>query len=486
MNVGRVVPAWGLALLLALVAFGAYRTALRRDLDVVSTERVAYDQVPATPLLSARRIPLTLQAPVVDDQMKPVLQAMIDASPPASCLQVQNGDRILEPRSNTTAGLLPASNQKLFTTYAALELLGPDFRFVTSVRADQAPVDGVVNGNLYLIGDGDPYLTTDNWWEQYEDLDGRYHTRLEVLANRVAEEGIVTVTGNVVGDESRYDAVRQGPWANRILLQRQSGPLSALTVNEGFVDWPEFSGSIRGRSPSDDPALNAVSVFNQLLAERGITVEGQPTTGTAPADAEPVADIESPPLVDVVTHINSYSSNLGAELVLKRIGLHGAGDGSTVAGTGVMLDLLRTNGIPTRGLVLEDGSGLADTNQVTCEAIAAVLADAGAESDLARSLSIGAERGSLLLRFAESTAAGNVYAKTGTLNNSTALSGYVRSLTDPDTWLIFAYIANDDLIIANPEIRELQDAFVLSISDYPGPPDVAELSPADPIPVTGS
>ncbi|MEL7158133.1 MAG: D-alanyl-D-alanine carboxypeptidase [Actinomycetota bacterium] len=485
MNVGRAIPAWGLALLLAVVAFGSYRTARNRDLDVVSTEAVAYERVPATPLLSARRIPLTLQAPVVDDQIKPVLEAMIAASPPTSCLRVQNGHRVLEPTANTKASLLPASNQKLFTTYVALELLGPEFHFTTSVRADQAPADGVIDGNLYLIGDGDPYLTTDNWWEQYEDLDGRYHTRLEELADRVADTGVTTVTGDLVGDESRYDTVRQGPWADRILLQRQSGPLSALTVNEGFVDWPAANGTARGRSPSADPALDAVSVFNQLLAERGVVIEGQPSTGPAPSTTEPVAEIDSPSLVEIVTHINSFSSNIGAELLLKRIGLVGADDGSTVAGTGVMLDLLRTNGIPTDGLVLEDGSGLADTNRVTCDAIAAVLADAGPDSAFAESLSIGAERGSLLLRFAESTAAGNVYAKTGTLNNSTALSGYVRSLTDPDTWLTFAYVANDELIIADTEVRELQDPFVVAISDYPGEPRVAELAPADPLPSLG-
>lgn len=482
MNIGRAIRAWALAVVLALVAFGSYRAALTRDTDVVSTEEVAYEQVPSTPLLSARRAPLTLQAPVVDAELAPVLQAMIDASPPATCLQVQIGDRILEPTANARSSLLPASNQKLFTTYVALELLGPEFRFTTQVRTDGATVDGVLDGNLYVIGDGDPYLTTENWWEQYEETDGRYHTRLEDLADDIAGTGVRVVTGDIVGDESLYDDLRSGPWAERILLQQQSGPLSALVVNEGFVDWPEgTNGVARGRSPSADPALDAVAVLNQLLAERGVQIQGQPATGVTPPGATEVAAIQSPDLVEIITHVNSYSSNIGAELLLKRIGLFGAGEGSTLAGSGVMLDLLRTDGVPTEGLLLEDGSGLADTNRVTCAAIAAVLATAEPESDFARSLSIGGERGSLLLRFAESSVAGDVYAKTGTLNDSTALSGYVRSTTDPDQWLTFAYVANDELIIANTEVRELQDPFVVAITDYPGDPTIEDLDPLEPV-----
>ncbi|MEM9130789.1 MAG: D-alanyl-D-alanine carboxypeptidase [Actinomycetota bacterium] len=482
MNVGRAVRVWGLAVVLALVAFGSYRAALDRDTDVVSTEDIVYEQVPGTPLLSGRRAPLTLQAPVVDAEIAPVLQAMIDASPEATCLQVQTGDRVLEPTSNTRTQLLPASNQKLFTTYAALELLGSDFTFTTEVRADGAVAGGVLDGNLYVIGDGDPYLTTENWWEQYEETDGRFHTRLEDLADDIAATGVVTVTGSLIGDESLYDTVRAGPWAERILIQQQSGPLSALAVNEGFNDWPsDTNGVARGRSPSSDPALDAVAVLNQLLAERGVQIEGGPATGVTPPGTTEVAAISSPNLVEIVTHVNSYSSNYGAELLLKRIGLFGAGEGSTVAGSGVMLDLLRTDGVPTDGLLLEDGSGLADTNRVTCAAIAAVLAAAGPDSDFARSLAIGAERGSLLLRFVESTAAGDVYAKTGTLNDSTALSGYVRSVTDPEQWLTFAYVANDELIIANTEVRELQDPFVVAITDYPGEPVIEDLDPLEPI-----
>lgn len=482
MNVGRAFRVWGLALVLALVSFGSYRAALSRDTDVVSTEEIDYEQIPGTPLLSARRAPLTLQAPVVDAELAPVLQTMIDASPEFTCLQVQIGERIIEPTSNPRTQLLPASNQKLFTTYTALELLGPDFRFTTEVRADAAVVDGVLEGNLYLIGDGDPYLTTEDWWAQYEETDGRFNTRLEALADDVAASGVETVTGNIFGDESRYDTVRTGPWAERILNQQQSGPLSALAVNEGFTNWPEgANGNPRNRTASADPALDAAAVFNQLLAERGVEVQGGPSTGVTPSGTTEVATVSSPDLVDVITHINSYSSNYGAELLLKRIGLFGAGEGSTVAGSGVMLDLLRTNGIPTDGLLLEDGSGLADTNRVTCAAIAAVLAAAGPESAFAQSLSIGGERGSLLLRFVESTASGDVFAKTGTLNDSTALSGYVRSETEPDQWLTFAYVANDQMIIANNEVRDLQDPFVVAITDYPGDPEIEELDPLEPV-----
>lgn len=480
MGRGQYLRRTGLVLALGAASYGSLLAANRGDVDDVSVDPIMYSQSLSTPMLSVRRIPNTLQAPVVDDRIRPSLERIIGASPPASCLLVQVGNRRLEPSVNVASGLLPASNQKVLTTFGALALLGADFQYQTRLESDGVVVDGALEGDLYLIGDGDPFLSTDNWWTQYEVQDGRFNTRLEDLADAVEASGIISVTGNLIGDESLFDELRQGPWAERLIAGKQSGPLSALTVNEGFVDWPAvYPESSRQRSETDDPPLHAASVLAQLLAERGVTVGGT-GVGTAPAGTTLVAEVLSPPLVDVITHINSYSSNIGAELLLKRIGLVGVGQGSTAAGAEVLLDVLASSGVPLDGVVVADGSGLSENNRITCQSLAAVLSAAGADSEFAGSLAIGATRGSLLERFEDTEAAGSVFAKTGTLNDAVALSGFVRSANEEDLWITFAYVANEELIIGNEEVRALQDPFVVSLTSYPGSPALADLVPLPP------
>ncbi len=480
MRPGQLIRRWGLGLALALTSLVSWQASQRGDVDQVSVQPLAYDKALQTPMLSARRVPRTLQAPVADAAIAPRLQAAIDSSPTSSCLLVQVGDRVLNPSANAATALIPASNQKLLTTYAALRLLGPDFRFRTLVLADGAPLNGVVNGNLYLVGDGDPFLTTEDWWSQYEDVEGRYHTRLEDLVDRIVKAGITQVTGSLIGDESLFDSVRQGPWAERLLMSKQSGPLSALTLNEGFVDWPpRFTDGTRLRSETDNPPLHVASALAQLLQASGVTITGT-GSGTTPDSALQVADIQSPPLIDTVTHINSHSSNLGAELLLKRLGVLRLGEGSTRAGAQVVTSVLVADGIPTEGLRIDDGSGLAETDRVSCQTLASVLAKAGPDSDFATSLAIGATRGSLRERFVDSPAATRVLAKTGTLNNALALSGYVHSATDPAIVVTFSFLANDDLISADAN-RTIQDALVVALTGYPGIPSAAELSPIAPV-----
>ncbi len=480
----RIARRWGVVALLGVVSLASWQAADRTDAVDARTEPVTYSRRLATPLLSARRVPLTLQAPVADEALKPSLTNAIAQSPPGSCLVVEDGTRVLIPSANLTTPVVPASNQKLLTTFVALELLGSELRFRTTVRADAAPVGGVVAGNLYLVGAGDPFLTTDSWWAQYDDTDGRFHTRLEDLADAVAAAGITQVTGAVVGDESLYDSQRIVPgWAERLINSNQSGPLSALTVNEGFTDWPERTPESTGRVRAGDPPTDAAAVLQELLAARGVAVAGPATAGVTPPAAIEVGAVESPPLADVVTHINSFSSNLGAELLLKRLGLYGAGQGTTAAGAGVVQSQLVARGIPTDGLQIDDGSGLSETNRVTCQTLAAVLTRAGPDSALASSLSIAGVRGSLAERFEPGDPAYQlVQAKTGTLNDVLALSGFVSSSHDPDEDLTFAFVANGDQIVNDPAARAVQEALVSALTGYPQAPSTDVLGPRPPTP----
>lgn len=486
MSLARILRRWALPVVLAAVALVSWEAADRANFDPVDISDETYDRTLATPMLSARRLPHTLRAPVSDELIGAAIDQVgqgLDTT--QVCVVVRNGDRFLGQVRDPGTGLVPASNQKLITTWAGLELLGPDFRFTTRVVAPTGISDGVVDGDLYLVGGGDPFLVTDDWLTQYQDIDGRHHTRLEDLADDVAAAGVTSITGSVIGDESLFDDQRYGPWDNRLIVQKQSGPLSALTVNEGFEDWPDvFRESYRPRNDTDNPPLYGASVFNQLLQERAISVGGAPAAGQAPASAGEIASIQSPPLSEVITHINSFSSNIGAELLLKRIGVEVAGLGTTSAGAAAVTDLLAQHSIPMQGVLIFDGSGLSEDDRLTCSALAAVLTKAGPETPLGRSLAIGGVRGSLDQRFIDSPATGLVLAKTGTLRGSRALSGYVLSAAPgaEGQFVTFAQILNDEDIVDDDTVAAVQEPLVETLVGYPSGPSIEELSPRAPIP----
>lgn len=480
----RTLRRWGPLVALTALALVSWNRAAAADSDDARLEPLVYDRDLSTPVLSARRVPQALQAPIAQAVLTPALDAVVAASPAGSCLVVSDDGRILNEYSPTMP-LVPASNQKLVTTWAALGLLDPETRFRTTVSADTAPVDGVVSGNLYLVGGGDPFLAVDTWWAQYSESDGRAKTRLEDLADAVVVAGVRTVTGAVVGDESLFDSQRTGPWAERLIISDQSGPLSALAVNENFVSWPPiFDGSFSPRIPSVNPPLDAARVFGELLVARGVTV-GPPTPGVAPSTAVELAAIDSPPLVEIITHINSYSDNFGAELLLKHIGREVSGAGTTVAGAEAVAGFATRSGLPMEGVTITDGSGLSEANATTCRFFASLLESAvdasGTEaSPLVSSLSIGGQRGSLLGRWVGTSLVGQVFAKTGTLNDVTALSGVVNSLSDADTSLVFSYLVNGELVGVDEAIRGLQTPLVEALAAYPSGPGLDSLAPIAP------
>lgn len=474
-TVRRYVP----LVLLLCTAVLAWRAADVADIDDERVEPMLYERSLATPVLSARRIPLTLQAPVADDALRPAIDVVLSGSTANTCLVVTVDGRTIESR-NADVPVVPASNEKVLTTFVALQIFGPEHLFTTELRSVGSVADGVLTGDLFLVGGGDPFLSTDDWWTQFDNQDGRAHTRLEALADQVAATGIISVTGAVYGDESLFDSERYGPWATRLIDTRQSGPLSALAVNEGFVSWPEvFAGSFRPRVPTDNPPAHAADVFSRLLAERGVSVAPGGAAVTPP-ESSLVGSLTSPPLADITTHINSYSNNFGAELLLKHLGLARSGSGTTTAGAAALMAELTERGFPMEGVDLRDGSGLSEDTTVTCNLLTEVLLTAGIESPLAQGLSIGGVRGSLITRHLTSSANGNVFAKTGTLNDVTALSGYVTSPAEPGTTLTFAYVVNGELAGQDERIRGLQEPFVDQLATYPAGASIDVLSPLAP------
>ena len=149
---------------------------------------------------------------------------------------LEDGRVINEPLSNEP--VVPASTQKLLTAIALLDVFGPDHKFTTRVLSKTQPVNGLIEGDLWLIGGGDPLLMTAKYAERYKDPFP--YTNIKDLVMLVVSDGINEIRGAVVGDESLFDEkrfVETWPERFRHTDQKQSGPLSALSLYAGFTRW---------------------------------------------------------------------------------------------------------------------------------------------------------------------------------------------------------------------------------------------------------
>lgn len=417
------------------------------------------------PVLSTRRIPQTLLRGAGTLLLDEQLDAVVDAAPERSCLAVQPGGSGPVLTRGTTDGLVPASTLKLFVTQAGLEVLGPDHRFTTRVTVDRIDADGTV-GDLHLVGGGDPFLSTDAWVRRL-DLPPHLasHTSLDDLADRVVAAGVRRVSGSVVGDSSHFRAelVETGPFV-------APGPASALLVDEGFVSWSDEPGALLNDARATTQVTrHGAEVFAGLLAERGVVIAGRPTTGTSPIDAVEVASIESVPLRQVVTTINTFSSSVGAQMILHHLGLELVGVGSNDAGALALTEHLGETGLPMDGVAIVDGTGVSDRNRVTCAAVMALLQRAGPESVLADSLAVSGIRGTVGQRFPNSELRGLVRAKSGTLHNSRALAGFTRSWVD-GRQTPFVLILNEeglDYDRFDPWARRVQEDLLVALVQLP-------------------
>jgi len=439
--------------------------------DVDGVERVEQAS-PLTPVLSARRLPTALTTPGADARLQFPLVSITDRSPSESCLVVAtpNGRRIFD--HNGDLPLVPASTNKILTAAAVLDELGAQTMFVTTVSTEAPIVDDVVAGDLYLVGGGDPLLATDAYVATFP-VPPVVHTDFESLADQLVARGVTEVSGNVIGDDSRFDTVRYvESWPSRYREQGQTGPLSALSVDDGFSSFPDLAGSSRPR-PSTDPAAHAAGELIDALEERGVTVDGTASSGVAPVRAQELASVTSPVLSDIVAQMLTESDNSTAELLLKELGRLRSGSGATSSGAVAAADVLAENGIDTAPVTLIDGSGLDVGNRLTCGVLIDVLGLGGPDSAVANGLAVAGETGSLAGRFVDSAAAGRLRAKTGSLGSVTALSGFVETFTERS--LVFAYIVND--VTIPEDYLLLQEELGAALVRYPEGPRPSAVGP---------
>lgn len=447
-----------------------------------------------TPVLSARRVPELLTTPVADRRLEAALGELISRVPGVNCLTVQIDGRPIFA-DDADQPLVPASVQKLVTATVALHLVPADFRYRTAVEALGEPAGGVIEGDLFLVGSGDPLLMTDDYEQSFRQPP-EVSTDIEGFADAVVAAGVRQVRGSVIGDESRYDNLRSVPvWPARFAGQNVTGPLGALMFNDGYVavepepplpetdedddePAPDTTREPR-RDPAPDPAAHAATVFTGLLEARGVDVQGPPAAGVTPAGTVEVAGIDSPPFNEVVGQMLLTSDNTTAELLIKELGTQFGSGGSTAAGVEVATRTLRDLGLLPDGIQVADGSGLADANRLSCGVVQALLDRVGPASFIAVSLPVAGETGTLAERFDGTPVEGRMRAKTGTLRQVTTLAGFVNPPAGPT--VTFAYLVNlSGADLVNTPDRRLERELGEILVRYPEIPPESEVSPQSP------
>ncbi|MBI2793450.1 MAG: D-alanyl-D-alanine carboxypeptidase/D-alanyl-D-alanine-endopeptidase [Ignavibacteria bacterium] len=418
---------------------------------------------------------------------------------------------------------VPASVQKLFTTAAALETLGADFQFITTLYLDGViQPNGEFEGNIIIRGSGDP-----SWSSLYSSSTS---SEVETLVDIIDSLGIRSIRGTIIGDDDVFDNVDYGPgWGWDDLTYSYAAPVGGLNISDNSVhvtvEPPEsvyddasikitpqtdyvrvinalravdstgdtdvqpyrelrtniidLSGTIECKPYGsateldiavDNPTLFFLSACKDALVRRGIRVKGSMVdvddwNGLINYDnIEKFSILKSKPLREIVTVINHESHNLGAEILLKTLGAHALGEGSFVKGAEAVLQWLQKQGILTAGQTIVDGSGLSRLNLCTPNQLTSLLAtmsDRMYTNDFKHSLAAPGEFGTMKKRLLDTKASRSIRAKTGSMNNVSTFSGYINTRSGEQC--AFAIMLNG---VVNPQsmARNLQDLICMRLS----------------------
>lgn len=424
------------------------------------------DSLVVTPLFSARRVPATLSVETRLGGLRNSLRGLTRGLPPESCLLVDvEGRRIVAV--NGAKALMPASSLKLVVAAAALEVLGPDFQFTTTLRGVVS--SDTVSGDLWIVGGGDPLLTLGNYTST-ESLPTLSPTRVETLVDGLVAAGVTSISGSVVADESRYDVERFTPSLGLGVRSTEVGPLGAMLINDGVI----LSSPIK----PDNPALSSAIEFTRVLTERGISVAGAPKTGAASADLPVIASVSSAPLAAVIAEMLTNSDNNTAELLLKELGFASSGKGTRIAGIASVKEVLARLSVSVEGLAMTDGSGLDRSNRVSCLTLQSLLVRDGGFGTLTGGLALAGRSGTLADLFTGSSVAGVMRAKTGTLTGAKALAGVVPySPRDGQHAIIFTLLLNGSGVSNQGSYRPIWLGLTEALSKFSGKPNASEVAP---------
>ncbi|MGB9355650.1 MAG: D-alanyl-D-alanine carboxypeptidase/D-alanyl-D-alanine-endopeptidase [Azonexus sp.] len=404
-----------------------------------------------------------------------VLQALKAAQIPAASVAV-----VVQPvdtaqplvAHNAARAMNPASVMKLVTTYAALDLLGPAWTWKTTAWVDTAAVNGVLSGNLYLKGSGDPRFAIEHLWG---------------LLRQLRVRGIQQINGDVVLDRTVFDVPAIDPGAfddkpmrpynvgpdgllinlralrftlladngkPRLLMETPSDGLrvdNQLRAGEGGCgsNWKDFI-SIRLIPENNGNRLEFTGTYSPLCGEKALnlaplpadgqaggliralwkelggTLGGQVRGGTVPVGSRLIATHESPPLADTVRDINKYSNNVMARQVYLTLGNESAPATAERARQRIA-DWLNARGLRFAELEIENGSGLSRSERISADSLNRLLLDAWKNPvmpEFVSSLPIVGIDGTMKKRLNGSEATGRAHIKTGTLDSVKTAAGY--------------------------------------------------------------
>ncbi|MGO9312256.1 MAG: D-alanyl-D-alanine carboxypeptidase/D-alanyl-D-alanine-endopeptidase [Syntrophobacteraceae bacterium] len=388
-------------------------------------------------------------------------------------VSLSSGEVVCQSRPKDT--FVPASLMKLLTSYAALKKLGPSFRFTTKVLAVEAPVEGVISGDIWIKGSGDSFFVSEN---------------ALLLAQEMRESGIRQIRGSIFVDNSFFDPPSEricldsdcagaynpvvsataidyntltvkittpakggkafsadpGLAAGYVLVNGEPGSgkkgapplrLRSLGASGKGQEHFQLSGGASGRGGrvrefrfnAADPAGLFANAMRTALERSGVKVLGtEAREGTAPPDAKVIAYHDSPQLVELISGMNRYSNNFMAEMLLRSLGGHVAGaPGTSEKGIAIVRTSLREAGIPAETESLDCGSGLSRFCRISpetfCRMLCAAWSDSGIREGFILSLAVNGEKGTLRRRMCKPGL--TVRGKTGTLNDVIGFAGYV-------------------------------------------------------------
>jgi D-alanyl-D-alanine carboxypeptidase/D-alanyl-D-alanine-endopeptidase (penicillin-binding protein 4) len=411
----------------------------------------------------------------------PVFKALRAANIPttAAAALVQEVDsRRYTMSVNHQVAMNPASVMKLVTAYAALELLGPAYRWKTEAYLDGVLREGVLEGNLVLKGYGDPRLNHEAFWMLLRALRGKglREIRGDLVLDRSHFERVAGDTGRFDGDAFRpYNVLPDALLVNfkslrfAFLAEPERGAVrlavdprppalevvNLLKLSEGpcpegraFRDLlkPAFDpgkqrATFSGQYPVNcfERDLNVAlleandhvgGLFRQLWTEIDGVWNGTAREGTASPGARLFHTHESPVLAEVVRDMNKFSNNVIARQIFLTIGAETAGAPARAdAARRAVQQWLAAKGIAAPELVLDNGSGLSRSERISAASLASLLQAAWRSNvmpEFIASLPVAAIDGTMRRRLKNEGIAGNAHIKTGLLSDARAMAGYVR------------------------------------------------------------
>ncbi len=385
------------------------------------------------------------------------VQALVDTFLKDSRLGTSTGVSVVDlstgkvlASSSADVPRIPASNVKLLTATAALQVLGADSRLKTSVVWDGKAGITIVAGGDMMLAAGYGHYGDKPWangWAGLGEL-------ADQVAQALHDSGVTQVT--LAYDDAAFGAPRVNPnWPVNSVKRGYSAPITGLAVDVGWTGNAEYKRY-------DNPSLRTAQLFAAALADRGISV-GAISSGRAPAGATEVGFVEGAPIFDVVGYMLTYSENTLAEDLARLVALHQGRPGTTAEATKAVLEADAAYGLDTSTIVMADGSGLDRNSRISAGTLTSLLVLLAADpdaGDILRDLPVASLSGTLASRFKGTDSAGLVRAKTGTLNGASALSGTI--VTDDGAWLGFSIMLNEIPIYAKPALNAM-DSFVASL-----------------------